>query len=980
MAARIPPRACIFLLFGSCLYPALALNPRTPIRQYSRTTWTQREGLPQDTIRAITQTLDGYLWLGTDEGLARFDGYEFVIYKTPAGLPSDSITALAAGKDGSLWIGTPNGLSQWKGGRFVTFSERNGLANNSVRSLFVDHLGSVWVAAGGNLSRFDGKQFNNYLRSSALPMRVVRQVAETSTGVVYAAGNLAVAKLDQGTFRVAFPIVSALETPIAISIDRENRVWVVSSHGLQQQDPSGEVHRIHSPSMELQTVINDRDGNVWVGTNAGIARVEGDRIEGSREADSQDPGLVLCLFEDRDGNLWAGGGNGLTRFRDNTFATYGRSEGLPSDEPNALLQDRQGRIWAGFLDHGVVVWPPGKPEAAERIVPEGKIYSIREAPTGEILIAGREGFMRVNGRQVRTVPIPDALGRRRVFDALEDSSGRVWLAMPAGLGELYQGRFRIVIPAGQLLQEDSFIRLEVGRDGSLWAGTIRRGLWNYKDGQARLYGAKDGLPSEEIRTLYQTRDGPLWIGTFGGGLSRFENGTFVNYGTKQGMLSDNITQIADAGASLWFGTTRGISRVFKQDLADFKEHRISTLRPQNFGYADGLASVQSSPDTGSTAIRSEDGSLWFATARGIVVFDPKRTARPPLPPAVRFLELSADDRRFGADSPIEVPAGSGRVQIRYSAIHLGAPEQVDYSYKLEGLDSDWVRADNRHFANYNSLGPGRYRFLVRADLPKATPAPARDEASLEFDILPHVYETNWFRAVVGMALAALLWFGYQYKQRQVRLRYAAVLEERARLAREVHDTLAQGFVGVASQLDAAEMFLPQDPATARDYLEIARRMTRHSLTEARRSVQDLRASALDDHDLAQALEAAVKQWTKGSPLTAQVTVQGDTSGLPGSTAHQLLRIAQEAVANAIKHADARSLHLEVRVEEGKLQLRIADDGRGFEPAEALQASQGHFGLIGMRERAKRIEGTIEVHSGPQGGTRVEVTVRMATSQ
>ena len=970
MTSGLGVRVFRLLLFAFCLQSAQALDPGKSVRQYSRTTWTQQNGLPQDTIRAIAQTADGYLWVGTDDGLARFDGYEFVVYKTAAGLPADAITALAAGKDGSLWVGTPSGLAQLRAGSVRAYTTRDGLPDNSVRSLFVDRSGAVWAAAGGNLSRFDGQHFTNYLRQTGIPMRLVRQVTETPSGVIYAAGNNAVAKLENGIFRSAFPIRSALETPMGIHSDASGNVWVVSSHGLLEQDASGKVTYLSSPSTELQTVFAGRDGNIWVGTNAGIARVENGSIRGDVPRAATDPGLVLSLFEDREGNLWAGGSKGLTRFRDDEFSNYGRAEGLPSDEPNALYQDRQGRVWVGFLDHGVVAWERGNHGAIQRIVPEGRIYSIRGAAQGDVLIAGREGLMRLSGKQLRAIPFPDALGRRRVFDAQEDVTGRIWLALPSGLGEIYRGQFRLAIAAGPLLQEDSFITLALDRGGSVWAGTVRKGLWQYTDGKARQYTVQDGLPSDSIRSLLPDKDGTLWIGTVGGGLSAFENGAFFNYGIQQGMLNDNVTQIVDEGEFLWLGTMHGIARVSKKQLRDFREGRISTLHPQNYGVADGLASAQSSLEIGAAAYRNQDGSLWFATARGIAVFDPRVISKPPLPPEVRFLELTADDRRYEPNSGVRVPAGSGRAQIRYSAIHLRAPESVSYRYKLEGLDPDWVRAENRRIADYNSLNPGRYRFLVRAELPQG----AFDEGAYEFGILPHYYQTNWFRALCGVAFATLLWFGYQSKQRQVRLRYAAVLEERARLAREVHDTLAQGFVGVASQLDAAEMFLPHDPDTARGYLEIARRMARHSLTETRRSVQDLRASALDDHDLGQALESGVKQWTEGSSLEPEVAVSGDTANLPSSLAHQVLRIAQEAVANVMKHAAARKLVLHLRVEAGKVHIRIADDGKGFDRGEAFHSERGHFGLIGMRERAKRLGGTIEVHSRPGDGTEVDVTV------
>jgi signal transduction histidine kinase len=310
------------------------------------------------------------------------------------------------------------------------------------------------------------------------------------------------------------------------------------------------------------------------------------------------------------------------------------------------------------------------------------------------------------------------------------------------------------------------------------------------------------------------------------------------------------------------------------------------------------------------------------------------------------------------------------LQIRYTAIHLTAPERVQYSYKLAGLDSEWVQADGRRVVNYDSLGHGHYQFMVRAQLPGGPVS----EASYEFDVLPHVYETGWLRSLVAALLAAIVWMVYQLRVRQVHSRYALLVEERARLAREVHDNLAQGLVGISSQLDVVEMSLPKDADPARAYLDLARRMARHSLTEARRSVMDLRASALDDQDLGSALGSATRLWTEGSDIDAEVNVSGETSKLPEETAHHLLRIAQEAVTNVLKHARATKITVKLHIEPRRLNLKIQDDGCGFEREDVFASRNGHFGLMGMQERAERLGGTLRLKSEPQKGTLVDVEV------
>jgi two-component sensor histidine kinase len=310
------------------------------------------------------------------------------------------------------------------------------------------------------------------------------------------------------------------------------------------------------------------------------------------------------------------------------------------------------------------------------------------------------------------------------------------------------------------------------------------------------------------------------------------------------------------------------------------------------------------------------------------------------------------------------------LQVRYTALHFSAPELVQYWYKLEGLDRDWVRAGKRRLINYNSLSYGSYRFVVRAQVPGAPPA----EASYAFVLLPYFYETAWFRVLGVALLGGLVWLGFRVRVRQIGSRFALVLEERARLAREIHDTLAQGFVGISSQLDAVAMSMPEDDSPARQYLQMARRMARHSLTEARRSMMDLRASVLEDRDLAAALEAGARAWTAGQPVEVSVEAMGESRPLPQETEQQLLRIAQEAVANVMKHANASRIGIKLEREPKSLRLRIVDNGRGFEERDAFAAHEGHFGLLGMRERAERLGGGLHLASRLGEGTEVEVSV------
>jgi signal transduction histidine kinase/ligand-binding sensor domain-containing protein len=968
------------LLFFLALTPLAALDPQKSLTQYSRTAWSQMHGLPQDTIRAIAQTADGYLWLGTDEGLARFDGYEFVVFQKANGdLPSNSITALAAAADGGLWIGTTNGLVSYRDKKFHPYTARDGLPDEAISQLYVDRQGVLWVVAGVHLSRFDGGKFVTLGPGPNLPLTTVRNLREDHADDLWIAGLNAVGKWTAGRFASVVDSASLDGLFIGPMIsDRGGNLWFGGNRGLFVRAPDGKIRRFSDrdglPDTFVRALWLDRDGNLWVGTNAGLARYDPARdrfaVPTGGAADSD---MIRCLFEDREGNLWVGSNSGLTRYRDTVFTVYGTSEGLPSDEPNTVFQDRSGRIWAGFHDAGLALLSPGGARVftTRDGLPNNEIFSIREAANGDLLIAARAGFVRMHDGRFTTFVPPDPLARLTVFDALEDPAGVVWLATPGGLGRLDGRNFRIVVPGAPVLPS-AIIALGLAADGAVWAGSYGKGLWRVKGGEVRHFTAADGLVSDQIRSLYHDPDGALWIGTFGGGLVALRDGKFSTFTERDGLLSDNIAAISDDGDSLWLSTTRGICRIAKSQLADFAAGRRKTLAPTDYGLDDGLRSAQCSPSypTGGGGNRTVDGRLWFTTTRGIAVFDPRAHQQPRLAPAIQLVDITADGEPLDLLASARIGPGAGRLQFRYTAINLSGPERVQYAYRLDDLDADWVRAGSRRVINYNTLPHGHYRFRVRAELPGGISS----ERSYAFQVRPHFYETTWFRAFAVALLIASGWAVYRLRLRQIRYRFADVLQERARLAREIHDTLAQGFVGISAQLDAVAMSMPEEESPARSRLDLARRMARHSLTEARRSVMDLRASMLEGQNLPAALQTGARLWTAGSAVEVEVDISGQPAGLPQDFEQHLLRIAQEAVANALKHAGANKIWVKLHLEARKLYLRIKDDGRGFDQEGAFASLGGHFGLLGMRERAERLGGQLRLASHPGEGTEVEVSV------
>ena len=357
-----------------------------------------------------------------------------------------------------------------------------------------------------------------------------------------------------------------------------------------------------------------------------------------------------------------------------------------------MFQDRGGRVWVGFNDLGMMLFSGSESRqyTSREGLPDSEVFQIREGLKGDLLIATRSGVARMEAGKFRTYLPPDPLARKAVFDALEDARGALWLATPAGLSVVRGKQFQNVVAGGPLLI-DFMVTLAEGRDGAIWAGTYGKGLWRVKGEERRQYTTADGLSSDQIRSLYQDAGGTLWIGTFGGGLNALRDGKFVHYAARDGLLSDNIGKVFDDGESLWLSTTRGICRIAKRQLVEFSARKRSRLEPQNYGVEDGLRSAQCAPayPTAGGGIRTSDGRLWFTTGRGLAVLNPDARKTAPLSPVAHLVQMTANGDPVDLSRAARLAPGNERLQIRYTGIHLSAPERVQYSYRLDGLDPDW---------------------------------------------------------------------------------------------------------------------------------------------------------------------------------------------------------------------------------------------------------------------------------------------------
>ena len=978
MQYRLAMRLALAIFAAVAAAPAAALDPAKQLSQFGHRSWTQQQGLPQDSVRAIAQAPDGALWIGTDEGLARFDGADFTVFRQrDDGLPGSFVTALVAARDGAVWVGTLSGVSRLKDGRFTNYGRANGLGTLTVAELFESRDATIWAVGGRIVSAFRGGSIVNYGPEHGVPAEGLRELVETPDGVLLGVGFAEVVRFDGQRFQRYSNRGELIdEFGASLALDRDGVLWVGTTRGLVAVGANGRARRYEAaegvPAAPVRAVLVDRDGTLWIGTPNGLARREGDRF-----VHVSAPGLragvsVWDLFEDRDGSLWVGTSSGLHRFREQQFTMFGTPEGFPSDQPTAVFEDQRGTLWIGFQDAGVLAVSGSARRHVSRAqgLPSNEVFCIRGTRDGAVLVGTRGGLTRIDGGVLTTLAPTDALGRTTVYDVAEDAEGRLWLATNNGVVRVDGNRFTPVFGGGPTLA-DAVVAVVFDNDGALWAGTYDSGLWRYKGGALEHFTQKHGLSGDAVRALVYDRDDVLWIGTAGGGLSWHRDGRFGHLTGKEGLDSNNVGQILIGDKDyLWLGTSLGLARIRRAALFNGVFRRSDDAL---YAVSGGLRSSQCAPGfpTSSGGRLDSKGRAWIVTSNGLAMIRPREIRRLDPPPAPQIRAMLVDGKPVVERAALELASDVRRVEFQYSTVWLSTPERLQYEYRLEGLDAEWSSASPRRATDYNNLPPGRYRFAVRAIVDDGVRGPV---AAIAFTRRASLVEAPWFPAAVLAGIVTLGCALYWLRLRQIRTRFAGVLEERARISRELHDTLAQDFVGISSQLNGVASVLRDAPAVAEERLTVARRMTQHSLTEARRSIMDLRMSALQGRDLPSAIEYVARTITAGSGVSVTVDGNGRDIVLDADRQQHCVRIAQEAIANAVKHGRPSTIAVTLALRDGQAVLTVRDDGTGFDAAGVFVSARGHFGLLGMRERARRMGGEVSVVSAEATGTTVEVRV------
>jgi signal transduction histidine kinase/ligand-binding sensor domain-containing protein len=995
----------MLMAWSPCVF---ALNPALDVSQYAHTAWKIREGFFKGTIVAIAQTQDGYLWLGAEFGLLRFDGVRFVTWKPPAGqgLPSNYIRSLLPARDGTLWIGAAKGLASWKDGKLTRYPELEGQA---VWALLEDREGTVWAGGqatpAGKLCAIRSGNVQCYGEDGRFG-QFIDTLYEDRGGNLWVGGIAGLWRWKPGPPKL-YPMPDRAH---AIMEGDDGALVVVMRGGIKRLVKE-KLEAYPLPATNLRFAANgifrDRDGGLWIGTeDRGIVHVYQGRMDVFDRSDGLSGDFIERIFEDREGNIWVATLDGLDRFRELAVSTISVKQGLSNAAVQSVLVARDGGVWLGALD-GLNRWNNG------RIT----VYRSAKAITG----GARAGALGV--REIAGSGLPD--------DAIEslyqDFRDRIWVSTRRGVAFLENGRFTPVgsVPGGvESIAGDREGNLWLSQRGSLfhlrgrtvveqipWARLGQKeqarslvadpsggGLWlafpgavvYLKSGQiCALYTAADGLGAGHIRDLQLDREGALWAATETGA-SRLKDGRVVTLSGKNGLPCDDAHWVMeDDDDFVWVYMACGLARIARSELDAWivaaPKDPTRRVTATVFDSSDGVRNHEGTTGASPSVAKSKDGKLWFLPWDGVSVVDPRRLPFNKLAPPVHIEWITGDRTTYDATSDVKthlrLPSLVRDLVIDYTALSIVAPEKTHFRYKLEGRESDWQDVGVRRQAFYNNLPPGHYRFRVSACNNNGVWNEAG--AFLDFSVAPAYYQTTWFRLSCVAAFLALLAGLYQLRLRQVARQFNIRMEERVnertRIARDFHDTLLQSFQGVLLKFHAVTYLFPDRPDEARKTLESVIEQARQAITEGRRAVQGLRSSTVVTNDLARTINALGEELaadqTGQDSLDFLVTVEGATRNLVPLVRDEVYRIAGEALRNAFRHSQARRIEVEIRYDKRQLRLRVRDDGKGIDPKVFAEGGRdGHYGLAGMRERAKLVGGELAVRSKLDSGTEAELAI------
>ncbi len=992
------------------------LSTATPAHaQYTIDTWTTDNGLPQNSVTAITQTRDGYLWLATFDGLVRYDGVRFTVFdkSNTDGLTSSRFTALFEDTDGALFIGTVDGgLTRYQHGTFTSYTTRDGLPNNEVTSIQQDGDGlqitttqgyAFW--RGGRIQpdpeKFNARESLSYVSPSGAHWTwdvrgLHRRVAGRVTTYPFPAPQEQRGSIDSLMFE-----------------DREGNLWVGSAgQGIRRISHAGITHYSEQDGVPTKAIIRpycqDTEGNVWFGTQPylqgtplendqgqaaarpGLLRFKDGRFTPLGVKDGLSSNIIRAVYEDREGTLWIGTDDrGLNHLSKQFLKTYSTTDGLVSKNIYPIYQDRSGKIWIGAFG-GLSQFDDQQRHVTNYTLADGlpgpNVQALVEDHQGRLWIGGTLGLWQ-DGKfsaPPHALPVVDY-----AYCAIyEDREHVLWFGSSRGLIRFQNGAATAFTTADGLPSNDVCTIIE-DRQGRLWLGTYR-GLAEFRDGTIVVHTDQEGPANSHVRAIYQDSDDTLWIGTYDTGLYRRKDGHFTRYSVETGLFSNGVFAILeDNRGNFWMSSNRGIYRVSRQQLNDFADGKTSTITCTAYGKSDGMLTTECNGGRQPGALKTPDGRLWFPTQDGVVVIDPEAVPFNSSPPPVLIESVVLDRAQMDFTNDVQIGPGQGNLEIAYTGLSFIKPHQVRFKYRLFGQDDDWIDANTRRTAYYPYLPAGNYTFQVIAA--NSDGVWNVDGASLQIIVRPPFYQTWWFTMLGVLGFVGLGLLIYSWRVRQLERAKAAqeILSqrlidlqeaERQRIAAELHDSLGQSMVIIKNRaLRGLEM---RNDELAFEQLEEIADSADQALFEVREIAHGLRPFHIDRFGLTKAISAMVSKADGANGIHFIADVAAIDGLLLPEFEINLYRIIQESINNIIKHSRATEACVTIKRGAQTIDLTIEDNGRGFDPtaAKPAEVGQGGFGLLGIVERARILGSTPQIDSTSGRGTRIRLHLHVDKGQ
>ena len=972
--------------------PAKAVSPDRKISQYAHSAWRLQDGFLGSAASAIAQTVDGYIWVATHSGIERFDGVRFVHWNPPGGerLRSAHGFTLLGTSDGSLWIGTTEaGLWRWKNQQLTQYL--SGVLSE-VNSMVEGEHGSIWVAldelqnhSGGVCEVGLGKT-HCYGVSDGIPYNCCSSVVRDIAGYLWITGNFEAIKWkapssSRAMFKLRHPILHANNLD-SIAVASDDSAWIGdympgNGRGLQHLS-----HGTWSPvktadwdssSIGVAALLLDRHQVLWVGTSShGLYTVRNGIVDHYGSEDGLSGDYVFKLLEDREGNIWAATTNGIDCFKDLAVTTFSSREGLSTTEVDTVLASRDGTVWAGGV-RGLDAIREGKIASLRsgKGLPGVQVTSLFEDPKGHLVVGVDSTLSILKDGKFTPIKRPNGRSLGFVVGISGDGDNHIWAEISGSPRELLQICDFHVKRAFPVPQMPAAREVAIGPQGSIWLGLMSGDLARYRDGKLDIFHFPHKTESY-VKEVSVGRDGSV-LGATGFGMIGWRKGKQQILTMQNGLPCDGINAfIEDNYGALWLYMECGLIQISGQELHRWWDDPSIKLSMRIFDSVDG---VRPGHAIFRGAARGPDGKLWFANESVLQTVDPAHLSRNSIPPPVHIEEVMADRRTFSSITDLTLPALTRDIAIRYTALSFVAPQKVLFRYMLDGQDKTWQDVGTRREALYTNLAPGSYRFRVIACNNDGLWNETGDGFS--FTIEPAYYQTRWFALLCVASVAGMLWLLYFFRmkqaQAQIEQRLEAQHEEREQIARELHDTLLQGFQGLTLRFQAVMKILPNDEP-AHQMMEKVLDRADEVLLEGRQSVQGLRGAGGPNSNLAEMLAHCGEELAESHACEFSLAVLGSPLEVKPIISTEIYRIAREALFNAFQHARAKRIEVELTYSSDLVSLRVRDDGTGIDSQILSFGRTGHWGLSGMRERAQKIGATLNIWSNPGAGTEVEMTI------